>query len=86
MLDLFLCAAAAFYVAYAITLTDGPFDVFYRLRQRLPLGGLTNCFYCLVVWVVPVMWLLLQSAGWLLVWWLAAAGVAAFAYSLRGDG
>lgn len=50
-LDLLRLAMATFWIAYVITSTDGPFNVFKTLRARLPLGGLTACIICLSIWV-----------------------------------
>jgi len=46
-----ILAIATWRVSHMITREAGPFDVFKRLRERLPLGGLTSCIWCASVWV-----------------------------------
>ena len=45
-----LCAAT-WYIAFVVTSSSGPFNVFVWVRAHLPLGGLTACIICLSVWV-----------------------------------
>lgn len=47
--------AAAWYVAYAISSTHGPFGIFERVRKYLPLGGLASCIICLLPWVALIL-------------------------------
>lgn len=56
--DLLTFALAAFYAAYAITATDGPFHCFATLRRVAPLGGLTKCFVCASLWCGVVFYAL----------------------------
>lgn len=53
-LDLLILAIATWRVSYMLTRETGPFDVFKRLRERLPLGGLTACIWCASVWVAAL--------------------------------
>lgn len=82
-LDAIALGLAAFYTAYSITRTHGPFQFFEKVRVRYPLGGLTACFYCVSFWAGILAYLLL------IVWppalyMLAAAGAASFLYRYTG--
>lgn len=82
-LDALALGLAAFYAAYVVTRTHGPFGVFAHLRDRVPLGGLTTCFYCLALWAGGLAYVLLivWPPG---VYMLAAAGFASFVYRYTG--
>lgn len=67
-------------ITHLFNAEDGPWDVFVRFRSLLGngfFGQLTDCFYCLSVWVaLPFAWMLGQ--GFLekfLLWW-AMSGAA----------
>jgi hypothetical protein len=83
-LDLLTCAAAAYYAAFVMTHTDGPFKLFERLRG-LPHGGLLDCFYCLVLWTALLAYALLQTPAFWVVHLVAGAGVASFAFRAIGE-
>ena len=53
LLDILYIALATYSVAYMVTQTAGPFDLFASLREitPTPLKRLLTCYYCLVVWV-----------------------------------
>lgn len=74
-------AAAAWFLTYAVTKTHGPFGVFEGLRRWLPLGGLTSCIICLMVWVALALRLLGASV---VVDACAIAGVALWLHSFTG--
>lgn len=80
-----IITAAALYAALAITKTHGPYGVFERLRQRVPLGGLMLCYVCLLVWCAAVCWLLWLTPLQPLVWLLAIAGAGVFFASWSGS-
>ena len=78
-----LASLATWRVTHLLAEEDGPADLVVRLRRRLGaglLGELTDCFYCLSMWVaapaglivarrrrdVPVTWLALSGAACLL--------------------
>lgn len=48
--DLLSIALFAWYAAYCLVKTDGPLDVFKRLRAATTLGGLLLCMYCCICW------------------------------------
>lgn len=48
-LDLLILALAIWRLSALIAIEEGPWRMFYILRQRLPLGGLTACVKCLTV-------------------------------------
>jgi hypothetical protein len=83
-LDLVVVSLAAFYAAYAITRTHGPFNLFERARTGLPHGGLLACFYCATVWAALIALAALQTPLAPVVWAFAAAGGASFAYRWTG--
>ena len=83
-LDLVIIALAAFYSAYAITATDGPFHCFATLRRIAPLGGLTKCFVCAVLWCGAAFYglaaLNIPQVGYV----FGAAGLALLAFRYTG--
>lgn len=60
--DYLILALAVWRVSHLISREDGPFYIFKRLRNRLPLGGLTACIYCLSVWIAAALYLLWFTA------------------------
>ena len=76
--ELLTLSAASWYIAYALTATHGPFNVFLWIREHIPLGGLTSCIICLAPWVAAALYLLHIDA---LTNVLAIAGVALWAHS-----
>lgn len=60
--DWLVIALGAWYVAYMMTSTYGPFDLFIRIRRRISLGGLTQCIVCLVVWAAAVLLVLYATS------------------------
>lgn len=78
----FIASLAVWRVTHLFNAEDGPFDILVRLRTSLGdrlLGKLTDCFYCLSVWIAaPFAVLLSQNVtDWLLMW-LALSGSAIF--------
>lgn len=59
--DLLIIALFAWYAAYVLIKTDGPFRVFARIRGVTTIGGLLECTYCLILWTALVGYLLLHS-------------------------
>lgn len=56
LIGIALLIPATWYIAETISSKAGPFNVFTRIRERLPLGGLTSCIYCTVPWVALVLY------------------------------
>lgn len=81
MLDLLIVAFASWYLAYAVTSTHGPFNVFERIRKVTTLGGLLTCPICLAFWAALV--LLIAPMG-IVTQALAAAGFAMILHSWSG--
>lgn len=81
MPDWITLALAVWYIAYAVTKTHGPFNIFERLRKHLPHGGLLDCPVCLSFWAA--LMLLLLPRG-ILVDALAIAGLAMLAHGYTG--
>ena len=75
-----LGAFSVWRITHLLHAEDGPWDLLYRLRQWLGrsfFGQLTDCFYCLSLWVsAPFAWML--GAGWLekLLFFWALSGAA----------
>lgn len=82
-LDALALALATFYAAYAVARTAGPLDAFKWLRSARVIGPVAACFYCGAFWAALALYLV-----WLVappvVYVLAAAGGAAFAYRWTG--
>lgn len=89
---LVILGLAAWRLAFLITQEDGPFNVFYRLRQRFPedghgrIGDLLNCVYCMSVWTALVCVWLWRTELQVLVWVLAASGGALLVEWVHGIG
>lgn len=73
---------AALYLAYVVTSTHGPFDVFKDARERIAHGGLLTCFFCLVFWAALALKLMPRGV----VDALAVAGGASAVYKYVGLG
>ena len=58
MIDLLIIGLATWYIAYAVTSTHGPFNVFERIRKVTTLGGLLTCPVCLAFWAALLLLLL----------------------------
>lgn len=71
---------AALYLAYVVTSTGGPFDVFKSAREKLTHGGLLTCFFCLVFWAALALHLMPRG----IVDALAIAGGASALYKYVG--
>ena len=78
---LLINAASSWYLSFAVTSTDGPFNIFRRLRQTLPLGGLTACIICLIFWIALVIGFL---QGLTLIESIASAGIGLWLHGFTG--
>lgn len=88
MLDFLLEVLAVYRLSQLISVDDGPFDVFKRLRllcgqiaykykKIKTLADLVNCPYCVGVWFALCVVIALRQRYWFLRW-LAIAGGQAF--------
>jgi hypothetical protein len=77
---LILGILAVWRLSYLLTSESGPWQFFARMRQRLGtgfLGELTNCLYCLSVWVAaPFAYILGESSKQRLLLWPALSAGA----------
>lgn len=87
--ELILAILAVYRIAQLITLDDGPFKVFDRLRrffgrrsQLRELAELFHCPYCLGMWLAGGLTLVMQPDQPIL-WWMAVAGGQALLEELR---
>jgi len=85
-LDLLVLALATWRVAYMIANEHGPFRVFERLRNALPLGGLTTCLYCLSVWVGLLFYVINATELAWVTQVCAVSGAALMLYRYTGGG
>lgn len=71
-------AFATYYLSEAINTTDGPFNVFFKLRH-MRFSKPFECYTCLAVWVGLVL-ALIAAPDWQtwLMYGLGAAGGAVF--------
>ena len=71
---------AVWRVTHLLHAEDGPWDVLVRLRKRLGsgfFGQLTDCFYCLSLWVsAPFAWWLGADGRSCFLLWPALSGAA----------
>lgn len=56
--DLLRLILATWWIAYALSNTDGLFKSFKWTREHMPLGGLTACIICLAPWFALILILL----------------------------
>lgn len=54
LFDILIITLAVLYSAEVISTKAGPFNIFGHLRDRIPLGGLTSCPWCLWIWLACV--------------------------------
>ena len=83
-LDLLIVALATFYVAYAVSWSHGPWNVFVWLREHLPLGGLTACLVCLAPWLAALFYVLMFTPLYVAVNVLAIAGTSVLLWRYTG--
>lgn len=81
LFDVLYYSAAAWYIAYVVTSSAGPFNVFVWIREHLPLGGLTSCIICLMIWTALALRLIGHN---IVTDALAVAGVALWLHSFTG--
>ncbi len=85
-LDIALIACAVWRLSYAITKEKGPFAVFTKLRERLPLGGLTTCIKCAGWWAALLMVILYVTPLRVVVVVFGVSGLALMLASYTGAG
>lgn len=75
-------ALATFYVSFVISQLDGPYKMFYKLRNTYPklISDLTSCFYCLSIYMVVILYLAHQNGLEWLITILATAGIASLVH------
>ena len=77
---LVLSLLAAWRVTHLLQAEDGPFDLVYRLRQKLGnsvFGNMMDCFNCLSIWVaMPFAYFLGETWPLKILTWLAISGGA----------
>lgn len=81
--DFLLIASASLYATEVLTRRSGPYNMFGWIREKVPMGGLTTCSWCAVIWISGVMTLLyffLPQA----VWVFSVAGAAMMLRSYTG--
>lgn len=83
-LDLLVLSLFAWYLAYVLVKTSGPFNVFGRIRGVTTFGGLLSCLYCLVLWTSVLGYLLLLSPYGAIVYIGGASGGAMIMYRYTG--
>ncbi|MHB1856354.1 MAG: hypothetical protein ACYDBH_11475 [Acidobacteriaceae bacterium] len=75
-----IAALAVWRLTHLLQAEDGPLEMFARCRtwlRRMSLSGVTDCFYCLSLWVAAPFAMVLAS-HWeeRLTLWLALSGAA----------
>lgn len=83
-LDLLVLSLFAWYVAYVLIKTSGPFKVFERLRRVTTFGGLLGCIWCLILWTSVLAYILLHSPFAPAVYIGAAAGLGMMGHRYTG--
>src|SRR5262245_31569300 len=83
-LDLIIIALATFYLAYSLTLLEGPLRAFVKFRYYFALGGLTECVYCMALWIGLLFYWLYTTALQPVVITFAVAGLGMAVYRYTG--
>lgn len=73
-LELLILVLFAWYVAYVLVKTSGPFKIFERLRAVTTIGGLLECIYCLILWTALVGYLILYHTPFAPIVYVGAIG------------
>lgn len=81
--DFVLLFCASYSLAEMISREKGPWDIFTKLRERLPLGGLTSCVKCTVRWIAIGLFIVHLFTP-VLSWVLAISGAALLIRSYTG--
>jgi hypothetical protein len=84
--DLLIITLATWRLSYMLVSEDGPNQIIARLRARFSLGGLTDCIYCMSVWIAAGLYGLWQTAAYPIVIVLAISGAAMMLRSYTGAG
>lgn len=82
-LDLLVLALAAWRLSSLIAEEEGPWRIFQRLRQHIPLGGLTACVRCMTV-VVGIALIPAYLFWPPIAWPFAVSGAALMLMSFSG--
>lgn len=77
--DILVLAVATWYIAHLITRSDGPYAVFRKLREAMPMGGLLTCSVCASIWIATGCYILWMSPLQHLVYLPAIAGASLMA-------
>lgn len=80
-MDFLILTGATWYLAYALTSTEGAFKMFSRLRAVTTFGGMLDCIVCTSFWIGIIAALLLNYP---LIWGIGAAGFACLLHSYTG--
>lgn len=83
-IDLLVLSLFAWYLAYVLIKTHGPFGVFARLRNVTTLGGLLTCIWCLILWTAALGYVLTQTPLIPLVYIGGAAGLGMIGHRYTG--
>lgn len=83
IMDALAISFSTFYLSYVMSRTDGPSNIFKRLRGTRVIGPVVACFYCAAFWVALALYAAMLIAP-PVVYVFAAAGAASFAYRWSG--
>lgn len=83
-LDLLVLALFAWYLAYVLIKTSGPFKIFERVRHVTTIGGVLECLWCLILWTAVLGYLLIHSPFAPMVYIGGAAGLGMIGHRYTG--
>ena len=83
-LNFIILALFAWYTAYVLIKTAGPFKVFERVRAVTTIGGVLECIWCLVLWTALLGYVLLSTPLVPVVYVGAIAGLAMIGHRYTG--
>ena len=82
--DLFLFFLATWYIAFALTRTNGPFELFLKFRTRWPNVKLYRCIVCMAPYAAVFVAILYLSRIPLIMEVLASSGATVFLFRFTG--
>lgn len=85
LVRLLVVGIATWRVSFMLVYEDGPYAIFYHVRERTSFGGLLTCWHCMSVWIAAAFLVVWEVAPILVVVW-AVSGAAIMLASYTGAG
>lgn len=89
IIDILVLSLSTWYIAYVITVQDGPYGVFYYLRRIKRFNNITSCIYCIAPYIAGIVYVMFYHGTPLMIdiiYVFSIAGVALMLRSYTGVG